>query len=389
MKICMLTWEYPPRIVGGIARHCFALSRFLTKLGHDVRVITLRTPDAPAYELVGGVSIYRVDVNVAAPNFESWIFLLNHFLEKKAADIHTSSPFDLIHAHDWLTAIAGVNTKHFTRKPLTLTLHSTEIGRSLGVTSLWSRMVDAIERLAVREASQIIVTSQSMKDEVSNHFKVHGDKMNVIPNGIDPTRFHSSFNRRTEKWKYGVTLQENLVLFIGRLLPPKGCEYLIRAVPAILKRHPNTKLVVVGDGLQRWELEGMARSIANSDRIRFTGFIPDEDLTKLLLCADVLVVPSVYEPHGIIALEGMTADTPVVVSDVGGLAEIVQHESTGLYVHPGNPDSIAWGVNRILSDPSYAMRLARNAKKIVRSRYAWVSVAKHTLEVYSKAKTLS
>ena len=381
----MLTWEFPPRIVGGIARHCFDLARFLVREGHEVCVVTLDFPGAPYYEEVDGVRVYRTAIELGHPNFIIWTLLFNHFMEKKVATISKEMDFDVIHIHDWLTAPVGIASKHYLGKPLISTIHSTEVGRAQGLHSPDSYLIDGFEWWATYESKRVIVTSNSMKWELQNHFHLPPDKIDVIPNAIDPTKYQKNFNRELVRGRYGISPNERLVLFIGRLVPQKGVEYLIRAVPLILKEHPEARFVIVGEGWSRDNLERLALSMGYKDRIQFRGFIPDHELINLTLSADVLVVPSTYEPFGIVALEGMAAGVPVVASNIGGLAEIIEHDHTGVLVYPKDPNSIAWGVNRVLSDPGYSRWLTQNAKKRIEEIYSWNVVAKKTLETYETA----
>jgi glycosyltransferase involved in cell wall biosynthesis len=161
-------------------------------------------------------------------------------------------------------------------------------------------------------------------------------------------------------------------------------EYLIRAIPKVNQRFPATKFIIVGDGWLREHLESLAQSTGYPKNTTFTGFIPDEEVLALMTSADVLVVPSIYEPFGIVALEGMAAGAPVVASQIGGLGEVIEHDRTGIFVHPRNPDSIAWGVNRVLSDPDHSTWLAQNAKELVQKTYSWDAIATKTVEVYER-----
>jgi glycosyltransferase involved in cell wall biosynthesis len=385
MKICMLTWEFPPRIVGGIARHCNGLAKALASLGHDIHVFTLDFPGAPGYEEVEGVKVYRTVTELGHPNFLTWALLFNHFLEKRMGDVDREVKFDVLHAHDWLTATAGISFKHHTEKPLVTTIHSTEIGRAQGLHNPDSLAIDGIEWWAAYEANKVIVTSGSMKGELGDHFHVPWEKLEIIANGISLEKFQeSSIDKQSIRGRYGVGPNEKLVLCVGRLVPQKGIEHLVRAVPMIVGRFAEAKCVIVGEGWLRDYLEHIARFTGHQWKIRFTGFIPDSDLVALMKSADVLVVPSIYEPFGIVALEGMAAGVPVVASQVGGLAEVVEHDRTGIFVYARNPQSIAWGVNRVLSDPGHAEWLTRNAKEGVQKAYSWEAIAKRTVEVYKE-----
>ena len=385
MRICMLTWEFPPRIVGGIARHCLGLSKALAKLGHEVYVITLEFPGTPLFEDVDGVKVHRVLIELGHPNFIIWTFIFNHFMEKKVAELSRSVKFDIIHIHDWLTAEAGISSKHFLNKSLVSTVHSTEVGRSQGLHNPDSFLIDGIEWWMTYEAKRVIVCSNSVKWELESHFNLPHDKVTVIPNGVEISNFNLNINREEVKRRYGIKPNERIVLFIGRLVPQKGVDTLIKAVPLILQRHRDAKILIAGDGWSRTYLEELAKSMGLGDHVRFLGFISDWELADLMVAADVLVVPSVYEPFGIVALEGMAAGTPVVATNIGGLSEIIEHDRTGVLVYPRNPESIAWGVNRVLSDHKYADWLVRNARKKVLEAYSWEEIAKRTVEVYESA----
>ena len=385
MRICMLTWEFPPRIVGGIARHCLGLSKALAKLGHEVYVITLEFPGTPLFEDVDGVKVHRVLIELGHPNFIIWTFIFNHFMEKKVAELSRSVKFDIIHIHDWLTAEAGVSSKHFLNKSLVSTVHSTEVGRSQGLHNPDSFLIDGIEWWMTYEAKRVIVCSNSVKWELESHFNLPHDKVTVIPNGVEISNFNLNINREEVKRRYGIKPNERIVLFIGRLVPQKGVDTLIKAVPLIIQRHRDARILIAGDGWSRTYLEELVKSMGLRDHVRFLGFISDWELADLMVAADVLVVPSVYEPFGIVALEGMAAGTPVVATNIGGLSEIIEHDKTGVLVYPRNPESIAWGVNRVLSDRKYADWLVRNARKKVLEAYSWEEIAKRTVEVYESA----
>ena len=383
MKICLLSWEFPPRIVGGIARHVFGLAKALAKIENDVGVVTLDFPGAPDYEELEGFKVYRSKTEVGHPNFLTWAFLFNHFLEKQLAAANKDFDFDLIHIHDWLVAPAGIGFKHFLNKPLVCTMHSTEHGRS-SLHGPDSYMIDGMEWWACFEPARVIVTSNSMKGEVCGHFHVQGEKVDVIPNAIEVEKYAIGVDRWEVRRRFGVGDNEKLVLCVGRLVPQKGIEYLIRAIPRVSWRFPEAKFVIVGEGWMRGHLEWLANQSDQRWRTNFTGFISDNDLVALTKSADVMVVPSVYEPFGIVALEGMAAGVPVVASQVGGLAEVVEHDKTGVYVYSRSPDSIAWGVERVLSDPGYRDWLVKNAYETVKSRFSWEAVARQTVEVYKR-----
>jgi len=379
-----MTWEFPPRIVGGIARHCFGLSKALVKKNYDVHVVTLEFPGAPVFEEIEGVKVHRVKIELGHPNFITWTFIFNHFMEKLVAILNREIEFDVIHIHDWLTAPVGIASKYYSNKPLISTVHSIEIGRAQGLNSPDSLLIDGLEWWMTYEAAKVISCSSSMKWELENHFHLPSEKIIVIPNAVDISKYERKVDREAVKRRYGIEPHEKVVLFIGRLVPQKGVEYLLRAIPLILQRYRDVKFVIAGDGWSKDYLEEEARSTGSQDKIRFLGFISDSELTELTISSDVLVVPSVYEPFGIVALEGMAAGVPVVAANVGGLAEIIEHDRTGVLVYPRNPESIAWGVSRVLLDSGYARWLVQNARRKVQEEYSWEAIAQRTIEVYEE-----
>ena len=381
VKVAMITWEYPPRIVGGIAKHCEGLAEALVNQGHEVHVFTLDFPGAPEYEETRGLRIYRCKSEVGHPNFLTWVLLFNHFIEKRIANVSQAVDFDILHLHDWLTAPACIAARHFSGKPVVFTAHSTENGRS-GLHTPDSYTIDGLEWWATYEAQKIIVTSNSMKHEVSGHFRVPWEKLDIIPNAIDQSRYEVGVDRWAVRSRFGVQPHEKLILCVGRLVPQKGIEHFIHSTQMVSQRYPESKFVIAGDGWYRDHLEQEANATGQRFRITFTGFVPDSDLVALTKSADVMVVPSIYEPFGIVALEGMAAGVPVVASQIGGLMEFLENDRTGILVYPGNPKSIAWGIDRVLSDPDHAKWITRNAQEALQKTYTWEAVAKKTSEVY-------
>jgi glycogen(starch) synthase len=384
MKVGTLTWEFPPRVVGGIARHCEGLAKAMVKQNHEVHLFTLDFPGSPNYEEMDGVKVYRASTELGHPNFLTWVLLFNHFLSKRMADVSRTVDFDVMHIHDWLAAFSGISFKHYLKKPMVLTVHSTEVGRAQGLHSPDSFSINGIEWWSMYEANRVIVCSESMKNEICDHFNLPQDKVDVIPNAIDATKYQIPVDREAVRQRYGVGCDEKLVLCVGRLVPQKGIEYFIQAIPLIAKRYPEAKFVIVGEGWSRDILEEEAQASGHNKKIKFTGFASDLEVIELMTSADVLVVPSIYEPFGIVALEGMATGVPVVASNVGGLSEVIEHDKTGVFVYPKNPESIAWGIDKVLSDPDHAKMLTKNAKEKLHKAYSWEAVAMKTVDVYRK-----
>lgn len=350
-------------------------------------MITNEMPGSPMEEVDQGVFIHRVAIPTPAPNFHSWVLLMNHYFAKRAAFLSREyGPCDIVHAHDWLVLPASSETKHFLGCTMVCTLHSLEYKRSGGVNSPEGYMIESFEWWLTYESSLVIVCSDSMKSDTKLKYSVPEDKLVVIPIGVDPAKFQrSGLDRGRVRAELGIGPLQKFALFVGRLTHQKGCEYLIRAIPSVSKYY-DIRLIVVGEGYLRGDLEQVAKSTGEPWRIAFRGFLPDSDAVELMLSSDVMVMPSVYEPFGVVALEAMAARIPVVASQVDGLAEIVSHERTGLLVYPRDPSSISWGISRIFSDPQNTRRLVENAYEELSKRFTWDAVAAKTLECYARAR---
>ena len=380
----MLSWEYPPRIVGGIARHVEELSEALASQGHEVHVITADHPDTAEYEERRGVHVHRVKGDAApTPDFLTWILHLNFGMAKQAIKMHRYRPFDVVHAHDWLVAQAGILLKQALDVPLVATIHATEAGRMHGIHNPIQAYIHQQEWFLTYEAYRVIVCSQYMYREVKGQFNLPDDKLDILYNGIDASKFDFEFDRPHFRRRFALD-HEKIVLFVGRMVPEKGAQVLIEAAPKVVAQFPETKFVVVGKGGFLEELKARAAALGAGHKILFTGYVDDDTLLRLYRIADVDVVPSLYEPFGIVALEGMAAKLPTVVAETGGLAEIVDHTQTGITTFAGDPGSLAWGISEVLKNPEYAHHLGQNAYQKVQEVFNWQAIARGTTSVYDK-----
>ena len=392
MKILMLTWEYPPRIVGGIARVVHDLSKRLIKDGHEVTVITYRDGNVPEYENDKGVEVYRVDNYMIHPNnFIDWIMQLNFNMIAKATEvINKEGGFDVIHAHDWLVANAAKALKNAFDIPIVATIHATEAGRNSGIHDDTQRYINDTEWLLTYEATEVIVNSNYMKNHVQGLFGLPFDKINVIPNGINLTNFNGVDRDYDFRRQYAMD-NEKIILYVGRLVYEKGVQHLISAMPKILENYHDAKLIIAGKGGMLDELKGQAEAMGLSNKVYFTGYLNSKQVQKMYKCADVAVFPSTYEPFGIVALEAMLAGVPTVVSDIGGLNEIVDHGVNGMKSYAGNSNSIADSVISLLYDKQLATNISKKAKQKVKEEFNWNKIAQDTHYIYEQAicKTMS
>jgi 1,4-alpha-glucan branching enzyme len=382
----MLSWEFPPRIIGGISPHVQYLSKSLVKSGVKVYVVTCVFPGAPTHEVIDGVEVFRVDsYKNPSPDFATWVYLMNVNMQKEAAALikDLGGAVDVIHAHDWLVATAGIGLKHVFRKPLFATMHSTEIGRRNGIHSDYEKMIHETEAWLTYEAWKVICCSNYMMGHVQWAFGLPWDKLIMVPNGVNYDVYSKYENEDLSGFRRRFALpDEKIVLFVGRLVYEKGVHVLVNAAQKILEK-ANAKIVIVGNGYMKDQLSGLVKNMGLTNKVVFTGFVDDDTLRKLQRCASALVVPSLFEPFGIVALEAMAAKSPVVVSDTGGLSEIVEHDVSGVKVYVNNPDSLAWGITRVLSDDGYANWLRNNAYKRIKEKYDWNIIAQQTKNIYN------
>jgi glycogen synthase len=384
LTVMMLSWEYPPRVIGGISPHVYFLSKHLAKQDVKVYVVTCDFPDTPSHEVIDGVEVYRIDsYKNPAPDFASWVYLMNLNMQKETAALakKIGGKIDLFHAHDWLVADAGIGLKHIFRKPLLATMHSTEMGRRDGLHTTTEKMIHETEAWLTYEAWRVVCCSEYMISHVKWAFGLPNDKLIMIPNGVNTQSYNEiEWDHADFRSKYALP-QEKIVLFVGRLVYEKGIHILINAVPKVLAK-VNAKFIIVGSGYMKEQLLSIVRSMGLEHKVFFEGFVDEAKLLRLQKCADVSVVPSLFEPFGIVALEAMAAKSPVVVSDTGGLSEIVEHDITGVKVFPNNPDSLAWGITKILLDDNYRKNIRENAYKKIQEKYDWEKIAQQTKKLY-------
>jgi len=379
MKILMLSWEYPPKNVGGLAQHVYHLSRALAKHGAEVNVITVGGDGVIPYEDREGVKVHRVTpYSLPAPDFRTWILHLNFSMLEYAVTLTNSlKSVDIVHAHDWLAAYAGRAVKHAFRLPLVATIHATEYGRNHGLHNDNQRYISDVEWWLTYEAWRVIVCSSYMEQELKGFFQLPADKITVVPNGVSIEDFSP---------KPGVSrpTYEKYIFFIGRLVREKGVQVLIDAAPRILARFPEARFIIAGTGPYEEHLRARTRELGLEHRVYFAGYVDDITRNRLYQQSSVAVFPSLYEPFGIVALEAMAARTPVVVSDTGGLSEIVEHGIDGLKCYVGSADSLADNITAVLGQPGLADRLRINGYEKVKNKYSWFAVAGKTLAVYEE-----
>lgn len=391
MRVLIVSWEYPPLVVGGLGRHVADLAQALSDRGDEVVVLTRGSGPTATDETSGGVRVVRAASDEIAVDFTTesvlaWSAIFEHSLVRAGLGlVHGWQP-DVIHAHDWLVAQTSRTLSVQTAAPVVATIHATEYGRQQGWLPLaLQRGIHSIERWLCRSAAAVITCSHFMADQVSELFSLDPATVQVIGNGIDPA-----------VWVPDPTLAEHfrsqfavgsgpLVAFAGRFVHEKGIQELIKAIPLLTAEHPDIRLVLAGTGHDLEEQRDRARRYGVEDRIFWPGFLDDHQLAALFGAADVVVVPSLYEPFGLVALEAQATGVPVAVSSTGGLCDLVQQGVTGQLFAPQSPAAIAEAVRSLLDDPARTAAMVTAARERAVAEYSWPQVAEAVARVYERA----
>jgi glycogen synthase len=389
LRVLMLSWEYPPVVVGGLGRHVHALATSLAAAGHEVTVVTRHAPDAPLEELREGVRVVRAPADpplfpLATPTLLAWTMAFNHSLTRAALHAAATDSYDVIHAHDWLVTHTAVTMRDHLGIPLVATIHATEAGRHQGwLPDEMNKCIHSVEWWLGHEASRVLVCSEYMRWEVSRLLDLPTAKVRVIPNGVDAPVWQAPASAVAAA-RARFAGSGPLLGFAGRLVYEKGVQHLVSALPELRLRHPGLRVVIAGDGPHRDELQEETKRLELERAVSFAGFVGD-DLPATLAATDAMVVPSIYEPFGMVALEAAAAGAPLAVAAIGGLAEIVQPGVTGVTFPAKNPDALAEAVSTLLSDAVGARRMAARARRMVRTRYGWAAIARETADGYRSA----
>jgi glycosyltransferase involved in cell wall biosynthesis len=412
MKMAVLVYEYPPKIVGGLGTYAAEITRKFVLMDHDVTVFTMNDDAGtlPTREIWRGIEIHRplhIDISdslpdVIADDVKKWgrgiqmfskILVYNYLSASKLVNElikKENFKYDIIIAHDWLSAISGITIKKEIGLPFAFHIHSTEKGRTLGNGS---EVVSNIEAHGAKAADLIVTVSYAMKDELIK-LGFPKDRIQVCYNGVDPQKYDPETVSAEQVKKvrdfYGIKDDDPMILFIGRLVGVKGVDKLIMAMPQVLQKMPKAKLVIVGVGDLQDYLVHLVETMKLRDNVKFNfDFIPEEERIIHYAACDVAVFPSLYEPFGIVALEAMSMKRPVVVGAAGisGMREIVVacgEEQCGFHINPSNPADIAWGITSSLENPDKKKWLGENGRRRVLNEFTWDKVAQKTIELYEQ-----
>jgi glycogen synthase len=389
-RVLILSWEYPPVIEGGLARHVRKLAEALVRQGVTVDVLTrgraiTGETDGSGVEERGGVNIHRVrepgwprDLD----RFVAWVEHMNEDMLAAGEALAQERPYDLIHGHDWLVASASAALAERLQVPYLTTIHATEHGRHQGwVADPPQSHIHSVERNMARRADGVIVCSYYMRGHVADIFDIDEGRVTVIPNGVDPSELQPSGDLQALRREFAQP-NEKLVLLVGRLVYEKGFQLALDALPGVIDRVGNVRFLVAGSGTHEAELKAQAERLGLTEHGTFLGWIGDDVLHSLYRIADLCVVPSIYEPFGLVALEAMASGCPCIVADTGGLREVVpQGERVGLRFNGGDAEHLGVMIERLLVDDELRDRLVTEASEHV-LRFDWDDIALRTRGIY-------
>lgn len=386
-RILMLSWEYPPETVGGLGRHVYDISHALASYGDEVHVVTCPATGKSDDCYEDGVHVHRVSPeHLNADDFMTWVKQLNSAMITTGSEIVSRfGPFSVVHVHDWLVEEAGIRIGDCFEIPLLATIHATEYGRNRGLHNGLQQHIHSLEKQLTNKARLVITCSRYMAREVASLFSLPATRVRVVPNGVNPANLYG---------KGGIGLEGNMVkkrreekptiLFFGRLVPEKGVQVLLESIPLIASRVPDVHLLVAGRGPYEEHLKDLSMHLGINNRVSFVGFLSEKELAGFLQQGWAAAFPSLYEPFGIVVLEAMATGVPVVVSDTGGLQDVIEHGVDGYKAPPGRADLLAFYLSELLANPVLASDFGYRALRKVQTVYDWHYIAAMTRDIYQE-----
>ncbi|UUY06139.1 glycosyltransferase family 4 protein [Svornostia abyssi] len=387
LRVLILTWEYPPIVEGGLARHVRKLSEAMVREGVEVHVLTRGDDSVPAEADQHGVIVHRVREPTRPRDlseFVTWVEHMNTDMVAAGVELGDRLEFDLVHGHDWLV---GPACDHLAKRfscPMVATIHATEYGRHQGwVDKHPQSWIHGVEKWMVHRADRVITCSHYMQGHVADIFGIEEARVTVIPNGIDPLDLQPVDDLATLRANFAKP-DERLVILVGRLVYEKGFQLALEALVPIVRDLQDVRFLVAGSGTHEAELRAQATELGLDDHGTFLGWIGDDVLHSLYRIADLCVIPSLYEPFGLVALEAMASGCPCIVADTGGLREVVPPgERVGLRFNGGDAEHLGVMIERLLTDAPLRDRLVTEASEHV-LRFDWQDIGRQTAALYAE-----
>ena len=369
--------------LGGLGVHVTELSAALQRRAHEMHVITRRREGQHHYDLIDGVHYHRIDHGLS----ENFVECMDYMCKAMAHKFHQLTSFignfELIHAHDWLTANAmkyvmdGYGTRGV------LTMHSTEFGRDGNVLfDGFASWIRDVETAACQSANLVVSVSHFLADELRRMYQVPEGKVHIVPNGVSYHHFDGYVDPAEVKGRYGISPMAPTIFSPGRMTLQKGFDMLVDAVPMVLASYPETRFIIGGSGPERESIIRHAHEIGVAGAIIFPEVLPRSQYIDLMRAVDMVVLPSRNEPFGIVALEAWAAGKPVVATLAGGPREFIWHDVNGFLVNT-DPGGLAHGIGSLLADHDHCRALGANGRRAVEDRYNWDTIAQYTEGVYN------
>lgn len=423
MKVLMFGWEFPPHIAGGLGTACYGMTKGLAHSGVDVLFVMpsasgdedqssvkiINASDVAVYdscrnvdEFLSKVQFLRVGSNLhpyidpldfselveeerrsQSEEFKFYFRQKYKFSGKYgknlmeevsryamvAGAIASENQFDVIHAHDWLTYLAGIAAKRVSGKPLVIHVHATEFDRGSNVNP----EVFRLEKMGMEEADKVITVSNLTRNIVINKYGIDASKVVTVHNAVDFS------GRGRMEVQRGV--KEKVITFLGRITFQKGPEYFIEAAAKVLKMYPDVRFVMAGSGDMMNRCIRQVARLGIANRFYFTGFLRGDDVQKMFALSDVYVMPSVSEPFGISPLEAMKSDVPTIISKQSGVAEVLKY---AIKVDFWDIDALADAMYGLLKYPALSKVATEKGRTEVDS-LKWDSAALKVKSVYESA----
>lgn len=421
VKVLMFGWEFPPYISGGLGTACFGLTRGLAEKGTDILFVLPRLqtehPESHVH-LIGANKILVRNIReriesfkehvqtlevdsplmpyLSAKEYARVIEQLRKLSEEETREfaaglsgnygpdlmaeitrysviggvIGAQEQFDVIHSHDWMTSLAGIEAKRSSGKPLVVHVHATEFDRS---GEHMNQQVYDIERAGIEAADRVIAVSHLTKEILVNRYSISEDKIRVVHNAV-------SKEKSIQRLELKRNLKEKVILFLGRITFQKGPEYFIAAARKVIRKVPDVRFVMAGSGDMFNRMVEMAAHLRIEKNFHFTGFLRGRQVERMYALSDLYVMPSVSEPFGIAPLEAMLYDIPVIVSKQSGVAEILDH---AVKVDFWDTNKLAKSIIDVLARPEQAREMVeKNSRQLAEIK--WEIAADKTMAVYEE-----
>lgn len=383
MKLCMVNGYFHP-FVGGSERHMYELGKRMART-EEISVVTSRLDGTEPYEEIENMRVHRLETrHYKMPLIYPPPMPVTKGVMDKLEELDREHDFDAFNLHGrWFGSYNRVVDYAAKKNKLfVLTLHN---ARPFGISpsvSLFGAVYESLRgKHVIKSADRLISVSEALKRDIME-YGIDGDKISVIYNGVDTGFYKPSGKSFQDKYKDGF---DHLLVFVGRIIQQKGLNDLIDAMPAVLKEHPKTRILLVGKGKQEGQLRDKIKQMGLEKHMVFTGFIPDGQMPELYSSADVFVLPSLWETFGFVLAEAASCGVPLCASNAGGIPEVVEDGGNGLIFEKGNPKDIAAKLNTMLDDPDALTQMGRRSRELAVQKFDWEIIKEQTLAFYKEA----